>query len=725
MLAIRCPELTATAVIVLALLTACGGAAPTVAPTSAPSVEAIAPTPPEAQRIPHTTEIHGVTLDDDYYWMREREDPEVIAYLEAENAYTEAMMAHTEALQEALYNEMVGRIQETDLSVPYRVDDYLYYTRTEEGAEYSIFCRRPVGDDGGEEILLDQNALAEGHDYLDVSIIEVSPDHGRLAYGVDVDGSEQYTVYFKDLTTGEVADEVIEEVAYSLVWANDSATVFYTMEDEAHRPYQLYRYQVGDPAGADLVYQEDDEAFFLDVSGTRSEQYIVLELDSAVTSERWVLNADTPAGDFAVVAPREQDVEYKLEHHGDQFLITTNAADGPEGAVNFRLVTAPVDDPSRDNWVELIAHRPDVQLVGIDAFADFWAIYEREGGLMQVRIRDVASGDEHRVEFPESVFSVRGRSNPEFETDQLRLSYTSLVTPHSIYDYGMRSRTLELQKETPVLGDYDRADYATERVVATAEDGVEVPISVVYHVDTPLDGSAPMLLVGYGSYGYPYDPYFSSNRLSLLDRGFVYGIAHIRGGGEMGRPWYEDGKYLNKRNTFTDFIACADHLVGEGYTASDRLAISGGSAGGLLMGAVANMRPELFHAVVADVPFVDVVNTMLDPTIPLTVIEWEEWGNPNDAEYFEYMRSYSPYDNVQAMDYPHMLVTAGLNDPRVQYWEPAKWTARMRAMRTDDNLLVLKTNMGAGHFGASGRYGRLRELAFEYAFILDRLGFSQ
>ncbi len=682
--------------------------------------------PPVAARIPHTTEIHGLVLEDDYYWMRERENPEVIAYLEAENAYTEAMTAHTEGLQQTLYQEMVGRIQETDLSVPYQHGDYMYYSRTEEGADYGIFCRRAGSmDEGEEEILLDENVLAEGNEYMDVGIRAISPDHNILAYGVDTDGSETYTVYFKNLATGEVASESLEGVSYSLEWANDSATVFYTVDDEAHRPYQVYRYSLGgDPAAAELIHEESDESYFLDLGKTRSRQYLVMAMDSAMTSERWVLDADNPTGDFRVIQPREHGVEYGIEHQGEHFLIWTNGADGDNSAVNFRLVEAPVETPDRSNWVEIIPHRANVQISGVDSFADYRVIYERENGLVQMRVVEVATGAEQYVGFPESVYAVRAATNVEYSLSTLRVRYQSLLTPRSILDYHMDSGAIELLKETPVLGAVDRSQYTTERVFATAEDGTQVPISLVYRNDTALDGSAPMMLIGYGSYGYPYDPYFSSNRLSLLDRGFVYGIAHIRGGGEMGRPWYEDGKLLNKRNTFTDFISCAEHLTTTGYTSSDRLAIAGGSAGGLLMGAVTNMRPDLFAVVVADVPFVDVINTMLDPTIPLTVIEWEEWGNPQEEEYFNYMRSYSPYDNVAAMDYPHMLVTGGLNDPRVQYWEPTKWTARMRTLRTDDNVLILKTNMGAGHFGSSGRYGRLEELAFEYAFVIDRLGLS-
>jgi oligopeptidase B len=705
-----------------------------VAPQT-PEVPAIASLlePPVAAVRPHTQQVGDVTWDDPYYWLRERDNPEVLAYLEAENAYTEAAMAHTATLQETLYDEMLGRIQETDLSVPYRVDDYYYYSRTEEGRAYAIFCRRPAAADGSydeqaaEEVLLDQNTLiANEDDYLDVGDMNVSPDHAWLAYTVDDSGAEEYDIHVRDLASGEDTPQVIEDVTYPTVWANDNRTLFYTTMDEAHRPYRLWRYRVGDdPASAELLYEETDERFFLWLEKSRSEAYIFAITESAVTSEVRYLAADDPDGAFTIAQPRVQGVEYRLEHHGESFYITTNRAADGSRAVNFRLVEAPVSSPGVESWVERIPHRDDVQLVGVDAFADYLVISERAEGLPQLRVWDVDAGtgaEPRSVAFPEATYSIRAENNPEFETDTFRLTYTSLVAPRATYDLHLDGLELELLKETPVLGGYDRGDYVSERIWATAEDGVRVPISVVYRAGTPLDGSAPMYLTGYGAYGYPYDAYFSSNRLSLLDRGFVFAIAHIRGGGELGRTWYEDGKFLNKRNTFTDFIACAEHLVEAGYTSPERLAIAGGSAGGLLMGAVTNLRPDLFAVVVADVPFVDVMNTMLDPTIPLTVTEWEEWGNPTDPEYFEYMLSYSPYDNVAAVDYPDMLITAGLNDPRVQYWEPAKWTARLRATAVGEGVILLKTNMGAGHFGASGRYGVLRELAFEYAFVLDRLG---
>ncbi|MBN1944516.1 MAG: S9 family peptidase [Bradymonadales bacterium] len=723
--------------------------------------------PPVAPRIPHVQSIHGVELTDDYYWLRERDNPAVMAYLEAENAYTDAMMAHTEELQETLYQEMLGRIQETDLSAPYRKDDYWYYTRTEEGQAYSLFCRRQGSLEGPEEVLLDQNALAEGQEYLEVGFLEVSPDHRWLAYGVDTTGSELYTAVFKELESGQELEQTIENVSYSLVWANDNRTVFYTVQDDTYRPYQLYRYVVGaDPDTAELVYQEDDNRFYLEVEKTRSEGYIIMSMASSATTEAWVLPADDPAGTFQLVEPRVAGIEYYVEHHSDRFYIVTNRGDDlpeevtvdqqpghskrsltapvsgrqadtpmepseaiqtshtPNRVVNFRLLEAPVSSPGRESWVEVIPHRPEVQLVSVSAFADYLVIRERADGLPRIRIRHLPSGEEHAIDFPESAYNAVPENNPEFHSTTYRLRYTSLVTPDTVYDYHMDTRQLEVLKERPVIG-YDREAYHTERIWATAPDGVEVPITLVYRGDLQLDGTSPALLEGYGAYGWPYDPYFSSARLSLLDRGFVYALAHVRGGGELGRPWYEDGKLENKPNTFTDFIACAERLIEAGYTSPQRLTITGASAGGLLIGASVNQRPELFAAVVAEVPFVDLINTMLDETIPLTANEWEEWGDPRTPTFFEVMYSYSPYDNVRAQDYPAMLITAGLNDPRVAYWEPTKWAARLRALKTDSNRLLLRTNMGAGHFGSSGRYGQLAELAFEFAFILDELGANQ
>jgi oligopeptidase B len=676
--------------------------------------------PPVARVECRAHTLHGETRIDEYFWLRDRSDPEVIAYLEAENRYTGAVMRHTEALQEQLYQEMRGRIKETDLSVPERVDDYFYYTRTEAGGQYPIFCRRRGSLDAPEEVLLDQNPLAANHAYFKLGVREVSPDHRLLAYSVDLSGAEDFTLYVKDLTTGRLLAESIGNTSLGVTWANDSRTLFYTLLDHAHRPCRLYRHTIGASPTTDvLVYFEPDESFFLDIKRTRSRRYLLLDITSHSTSEVRFLDADEPEGAFCVVQPREAGVEYSVEHHDERFFITTN-----DSAPNFRLVQTPVASPSKADWSPVLPYRPDIKLDEADAFRSHLAVYERQAGLRQIRVINLASGEEHLVPFPEPVYTLRAHENPEFETSLLRFTYTSLVTPSSVVEYDMGGRTWTVLKQTEVQGGYDPSLYRSERVFATAPDGERVPISLVYRAPLQLNGERPLLLNGYGAYGLSYDPSFSSNTLSLLDRGFVVAIAHVRGGEEMGRPWYEGGRLLNKRSTFTDFIASAEHLAASGYSSSDQLVINGGSAGGLLMGAVTNLRPDLFRVVLADVPFVDVVNTMLDASLPLTVIEYDEWGNPGDKAAYEYIRSYSPYDNIEAKDYPHMLVTAGLNDPRVAYWEPAKWTARLRGRKTDSNRLLLRTNMGAGHGGASGRFDSLREIAFKYAFILDVLGIS-
>ncbi len=674
--------------------------------------------PPVAHQEPRVLAMHGDRRIDPYYWLRDRDKPGVIEYLKAENEYTAAMMEHTETLQTQLYEEMLARIQETDLSVPYRKGDYYYYSRTEAGKSYPIYCRKQGSLDAAEMILLDQNQLAEGHEFHSLGVLEVSPNQKLLAYSVDTSGAEEYTLHFLNLATGEAYPETIVETYASFAWGNDNQTIFYTKVDDAQRPFQLWRHQLGTAQAQDvLVYEETDDSYFLSIDRTRSQAYLLLHLGSKVTSEVRYLDANTPTSEFQVVHPRQHGVEYDVEHHGDRFYIVTN-----ENAINFKLMQAPVAALGKEHWEEVIPHREAVMLSGVSAFTDHLVIYERQAGLPTVRVRKLSTGAEQEIDFPEPTYAVWEDNNPEFNSTMLRFQYTSMITPTSVFDYDMETHQRELKKETPVLGGYDRSQYISEQLMATAADGTEVPISIVYRQGLQRDGKNPMFLTGYGSYGFPYPASFSSNRLSLLDRGMVVAIAHIRGGGEMGRKWYEDGKFLNKKNTFTDFIACAEYLIAEGWTASDRLAISGGSAGGLLMGSVVNMRPDLFKAVIADVPFVDVVTTILDPSLPLSVLEWEEWGNPNDLTYYNYMKSYSPYDNVEAKDYPHLLVTTGLNDVRVQYWEPAKWTAKLRSMKTDKNLLLLKTNMGAGHGGASGRYESLKEIAFDYAFVLDRLG---
>jgi oligopeptidase B len=678
--------------------------------------------PPVARPVPRASTIHGETRVDEYFWLRNREDPEVLAYLAAENAYTEAMMRPTEPLQERLFLEMRARIRETDLSVPERLDGWLYYHRTATGAQYPIYCRRPADDEAGEEIILDLNPLASGHDYFRLGGWDVSPDHRLLAYTVDTSGAEAFALYVKELATGTLLAETMVNVSPSLAWANDSRTLFYVVLDEARRPCRLQRHLLGcNPAEDALVHFEADESFFIDIGRTRSNAFMMLDIASHSTSEVRYASADRPEEPFRVIEPRRAGIEYTVTHHDDRFFITTN-----DGAPNFRLVSAPVTEPSRERWTDVFPNRPGVKVDSTDAFREHLVVYEREAGLKQIRIVELASGADHLVEFPEPVYTVHQHENPEFDTTLLRFTYTSLVTPASVVDYDLAARTWTVRKQTEVLGGYDPARYRSERLFATAPDGTLVPVSLVYQL--PLErpgGPRPLLLTGYGAYGVSYDPAFSSSNLSLLDRGMIVAIAHVRGGEEMGRAWYEGGKLLHKRHTFTDFIAAAEHLVAEGFTAPDRLAIIGGSAGGLLMGAVANLRPDLFRVVVAEVPFVDVVNTMLDASLPLTVIEYDEWGNPNEAASYAYIRSYSPYDNVAAQAYPHMLVTAGLNDPRVAYWEPAKFTARLRALKTDANRLLLKTNMGAGHGGASGRWDFLREVAFKYAFVLDVLGMGE
>ena len=675
-------------------------------------------TPPVAMTIPKVDTLHGETRIDNYFWLRERDNPAVIEYLKAENKYTETMMKHTEEFQKQLYKELLSRIKETDLSVPEKIDNYHYYTRTEKGKQYEIHCRKKGSLDTEEEILLDENALAAEHEYFSIDVYEVSPDHQLLAFSTDTTGSETYTLYIKDLDTGELLKDEIANTYCSVEWASDNRIIFYNVLDEAKRPYKLYRHRLGtDPREDILVYHEEDEAFFLSMYKTKSRAYLLLNLRSMTTSEVRYLRADRPTEDFKIVHPRQHEMEYYIDHHGERFFVMTN-----DNAKNFKLMEVPVTAPSKKNWEEIIPHRDSVKIDGMEAFKNHLVVYERENGLKEIRISNMVNGEVYYVDFPEPVYTFWPGGNPDFNTNLLRYDYTSLITPGSVFDYNMDTKARELKKQDEVLGGYDPSLYQSERIFAKASDGTMVPISLVYKKGVVKDSRNPLFLYGYGSYGSSSDPSFSSNRLSLLDRGFIFAIAHIRGGQEMGRYWYDQGKFLQKKNTFTDFIACAEHLIAEKYTSSDKLAIYGGSAGGLLMGAVTNMRPDLFKVVVAKVPFVDVINTMLDSSIPLTVTEYEEWGNPSDKEYYDYIKSYSPYDNVEAEDYPNILVTAGLNDPRVQYWEPAKWIAKLRALKTDGNLLLLKTNMGAGHSGASGRYDYLKEIAFEYAFVFDLLG---
>jgi oligopeptidase B len=684
---------------------------------SVSEAEAPAAAPPTAPRRPKVDVIHGQRRTDDYFWLRDKASPEVRAYLEAENSYTDALMGPTRPLQETLYREMLGRIQETDLSVPFREGGYFYYSRTEEGKQYPIFCRRRGSLEAPEEVTLDVNLLAEGRRFMSLGAY-VPDDQGRyLAYSTDDTGFREYTLHVKDLWSGETLPLSVERTG-ALAWASDGRTLFYTTEDEAKRAHRVWRHELGGPEEDALVFEETDELFRVFVARTRSNAYVLLGSGSHTTSEVHVLPADTPRGPWTLIAAREHEHEYEVDHGGDVFYIRTN-----DRGRNFRLVTAPTSDPRRENWREVVPHREQVMLEGIEPFRHHYVLLEREEGLPVFRVVDLRTGGERRVAFPEPTYSAFPQHNAEFDTHLFRYTYESLVTPASVFDYDMDAGTSTLLKEQPVLGGYDRARYVSERRFATAPDGARVPISIVYRRGLVRDGSAPALLYGYGSYGFALPVGFSSNRFSLVDRGVVCAIAHVRGGGEMGKAWHDQGRMMSKRNTFTDFIAAAEHLAAEGFTRPERLAISGGSAGGLLMGAVVNLRPDLFRAVVSKVPFVDVVNTMLDASLPLTAGEWEEWGDPRQKEHFDYMLSYSPYDQLRAGPYPAMLVTTALNDSQVMYWEPAKYVARLRTLKTDGAPLLLKTTLEpAGHGGASGRYDYLREVAFDYAFILTQLG---
>ncbi len=679
---------------------------------------------PTARVDPTELVTHGRTRVDDYFWLRERENPEVVEYLTAENEYLDSGLAHVADLRETLFEEIVGRIKEDDQSVPYRFRDYYYQTRYEEGGEYPIHVRRAGAIDAPEEVIVDVNALAEGHEYFaaSVGVGGISENQRVLAFGTDNVGRRKYTIRFLDLDSGEFLPDEIPNVTPNVAWAADDRTLFYTRQDpETLRWYQVYRHELGtDPASDELVYEETDEEFSVSVRRTKSRAFVFITAYQSLSTEYRYVAATDPQAEFQIILPREPDHEYSVDHYADHFYFRTN-----DEAPNFRLVRAPVSDPLRSSWVEIVAHRDDVLLEGFDIFRNQLVVEERENGLVRLRVKPWEGGGEHYVEFDDPAWMAFTTANFEYDTPVLRYGYTSMTTPFSTYDYDMETRERTLLKQTEVVGDFDSADYQSERLWAPARDGRQVPVSLVYRKGFEPTGSAPLLLYGYGSYGASMDAGFSSARLSLLDRGFVYAIAHVRGGEELGRWWYEEGKLLKKMNTFTDFIDVADFLVEEGYSDPDRVFAMGGSAGGLLMGAVVNLRPELWRGVVAAVPFVDVVTTMLDETIPLTTSEYDEWGNPDDPEYFDYMLSYSPYDNVVAGEYPNMLVTTGLHDSQVQYWEPAKWVARLRAVKTDGNRLYLHTNMDAGHGGASGRFRRHRETALEYAFMLDLAGVAE
>jgi oligopeptidase B len=678
-----------------------------------------APEPPVAKVVPFELTMHGDTRTDEYYWLRERENPEVIAYLEAENAYTEAMTAGTADLRGALFEEMKGRIKEDDSSAPVLENGWWYYTRFVEGGEYALHCRRQGTMEAPEQVMFDGNALAAGHDYFSLRGVDVSPDTRLAVFAMDTVGRRFYDLGVKNLETGEILADVIPDVTGQTAWAMDNRTIFYVKQDPGTlRAWQVWRHELGTPAASDvLVFQEDDETFSCSVWRSKSNRYLMIGSDQTLSSEVRILEADDPAGEFRVFQPRQRDLEYHVAHQGDRFLVLTNLF-----AENFRLMECPVDRTWLANWQEVVPHRADVLLEDMDVFTDWLVLTERHGGLSHLRIIPMDGGPDHELEFGDPTWSVWPAMNAEMDTDELRYGYTSLTTPRSTFAYDMRERRRTLVKQQEVLGGFDSANYRSEYIRITARDGVEVPVSLVYRTDTPLDGTAPLLLYAYGSYGYSSGASFRSTALSLLDRGFVYAIAHIRGGQEMGRWWYEDGKLLKKKNTFTDFIDCGRGLVERGYADRDRLFAMGGSAGGLLMGAVINMDPGMWRGVVAHVPFVDVVTTMADASIPLTTGEYDEWGNPADKVYYDYMLSYSPYDQVEAKAYPALLITAGLHDSQVQYWEPAKWAARLRAMKTDDNPLLLRTNMDAGHGGQSGRFRSLEETAMSYAFMLDLAG---
>ena len=673
--------------------------------------------PPQAPEKPHEITVAGHTRNDPFFWLREKDNPDVLKYLQAENRYTEATLKHTEKLRKTIYNEMRGRIKEDDVTVPQKIGDYYYYSRTETGKQYAVHCRKKESLEAKEEVLLDENELAKGQKYFRVGILSVSPNHKLLAYSTDTNGSETYVIRIKSLETGELLPDEIRNSSYSFAWANDNKTFFYDQLDDAHRPYKALKHILGTSVNQDpTVNEEKDDRFFLEISKSRSEKFIFVSVESELSSEVRFVDADHPDGEFTLIRPRENDLLYSVDHHDDRFFIVTN-----ENAKNFKVIETPVASPGKEHWKDFLPYDPQIKVDSVDAFENHLVVSERRNGLETIRIFDLNSGESHEIKFDEPTYDVSLDRNPVFHTGILRFEYSSFVTPSSVIDYDMVSRRKELKKETPVLGGYKKSDYVSERVFAKAGDGVEIPISLFYKKGFKKDGTAPLLLTGYGAYGISTDANFSSSTISLADRGFVFAIAHIRGGGELGRTWYEDGKLLKKKNTFTDFISCAQYLIDQQYAAPKRVAILGGSAGGLLMGAVTNMRPDLFTTVIAAVPFVDVLNTMSDPSLPLTVTEYEEWGNPQDPKYFDYMASYSPYDNIEEKQYPNMLVTAGLNDPRVSYWEPAKWVARQRKLKHQNRILLLKTNMGAGHGGDSGRFDRLKEVALEYAFAVDTL----
>lgn len=692
------------------------------------------PAAPDAEKQSHITEIHGLKLEDPYFWMRlsdeqknaetpDEQTQKVLDYLNAENKYKEQALASTEEFQTKLYDEIVGRIVKDDESVPVFFNGYWYYSRFEEGKEYAYNCRKKGTMNAEEEIMLNQPQLADGHSYFAIGGSSVSPNNEMIVYGVDTVSRREYTLNFKNLSTGEMLEDKIDKTSGGAVWANDNKTVFYTKKDpQTLRQNRVYKHVIGTPESEDvLVFEETDETFYCWVTKSKSQEYIMIGSGATLSTEIRFLSADTPDGEWTIVHPREMDHEYSVSHYGDHFYINTN-----KDAKNFKLMKAPVSDTRIENWVDVIPHREDVLFEGVEIFSSHLVVEERIEGLTQIRIKSWDGNEDYYLEFNDPAFLAGVSSNLDFDAEKLRFGYTSLTTPYTTYEHKFSDRSRTTLKQQKVLGGkFDAANYTSERIMVKARDGAKVPVSIVYRKDTELNGESPLLLYAYGSYGSSMDPYFSSTRLSLLDRGFVYAIAHIRGGQEMGRHWYEDGKLFNKMNTFTDYIDCGEYLVENGYTSPDHMYAMGGSAGGLLMGAVMNMSPELFNGVIAAVPFVDVINTMLDETIPLTTFEFDEWGNPKDKEYFDYIMKYSPYDNVQAMDYPNTLITTGYWDSQVQYWEPAKWIAKLRDEKTDDNLLIMHCNMETGHGGASGRFARFKETAMEYAFMFMLEGIEE
>ncbi len=680
------------------------------------------PYPPQAPRVPHPLEHHGQVRMDEYYWLNDKTNPEVIRYLQAENDYASELRKPTMALEQVLFEEIKGRMKPTDLSVPFKQDDYLYYTRYEEGKEYPLYCRKKGSLSSPEEIMVDGNVLAEGHEYFSLGNWMVSSGQDILAYAIDTQGRRIYTMCFLHLSSGKLLGDQIPSVTGNMEWANDNQTIFYARQDpETLRAYQIYRHRLGvDPSEDVLVYEEGDDTFSVYVTKSKSRKYLLLGAHQTVSSEYWYLDADRPEGSFFLFQGRERGLEYDVDHIGDYFYIRTNYR-----AKNFCLMKTKPDTTEKDHWLEMIPHRDTVFFEGFELFRDNLVLEERRFGLLHLRILPYGEGEGHEIDFGEAAYYVTLGDNVEADTPYVRFGYTSMTTPMTIYDYHMETREKVFLKQEEVLGGFNHTQYQTERMMALSHDGTAIPISLVYRKGFSPNGTAPLLLYGYGSYGASMDASFSGSRISLLDRGFVYAIAHIRGGEELGRHWYEEGKLFNKKNTFTDFIDCAEFLIRQGYADPHRLFAMGGSAGGLLMGAVMNMRPDLFLGMVAHVPFVDVVTTMLDPNIPLTTGEYDEWGDPHQRDYYDYMLSYSPYDNVEAREYPHLLVTAGLHDSQVQYWEPAKWVAKLRALKTDDHRLLLFTNMEAGHGGASGRFKRYKETAMVYAFLLDLAGLAR